>query len=478
MTVARILGYWVQSNGRANHTINILKSATKQVARMIHRITYHKQGMKEGDTIRLVQALVLCKVTYSLPFHVLNKSEEETIESIIRGAYKVAIGLPVSTPTQKLLDLGIYNTYPELKTAVLTAQRNRLSQTKAGREILSRVGFPPYPQNMDEVLVEIPDPVRSKISISPLPKNMDVKTNRKRREERVRWLRKTFKNKSNVLYVDASRYNFKRSVASVLSNDNCMVTCASLYTSSIAKAECFAIALAIKAQEQRDEPQTTIISDSQEACRFFLRGRLPIKISKFLGGSLTNKYRLIWCPGHAGLEGNESADACARGLTNRAELRQHIQSFETLQEEAIEEDNDPSRMAPREILANQRGMRQKYSAPHKSLEGEDAIDLRRIQTGVFPNLQRLHKIFPTLYGRACPWCGGSPSLYHISWGCLKRPPNLDTFLGQYKLCNTFEQWEAQLASSDPEVQLALLRHVRQTAAASGALDLGPHPSSS
>ena len=85
VTVARILGYWVQSNGRANHTINLLKSSTKQVARMIQRITYHKKGMKEGDTIRLVQALVLSKITYSLPFHTLNKSEEENIESIIRS---------------------------------------------------------------------------------------------------------------------------------------------------------------------------------------------------------------------------------------------------------------------------------------------------------------------------------------------------------------------------------------------------------
>ncbi|KAH7943526.1 hypothetical protein HPB52_009182 [Rhipicephalus sanguineus] len=94
-------------------------------------------------------------------------------------------------------------------------------------------------KNLDEVLLDIPEPVRGKISIAPLPKNMDVNTNKKRREERVRWL--------------------------LLSSDNRMMTCASLYTSSIAKAECFAITLAIKEQERREEPQTIIISDSQEA---------------------------------------------------------------------------------------------------------------------------------------------------------------------------------------------------------------------
>ncbi|KAH8032912.1 hypothetical protein HPB51_003696 [Rhipicephalus microplus] len=48
----------------------------------------------------------------------------------------------------------------------------------------------------------------------------------------------------------------------------------------------------------------------------------------------------------------------------------------------------------------------------------------------------------------------------------------------YRMENSWEQWEALLASSDPEVQLALLDHVRQAAQASGALDMGPHPSSS
>ncbi|KAH7965261.1 hypothetical protein HPB49_005461 [Dermacentor silvarum] len=40
-------------------------------------------------------------------------------------------------------------------------------------------------QNLDEVLVEIPDPVRCKISVAPLPKNMDPNQNKKRREERI-----------------------------------------------------------------------------------------------------------------------------------------------------------------------------------------------------------------------------------------------------------------------------------------------------
>ena len=238
---------------------------------------------------------------------------------------------------------------------------------------------------------------------------------------------------------------------------------ASLCTSSIAKAESFGVALAIREQEHREEEQSIIISDSQEACRLYMNGRLPAKIIKLIGPNLTKRHRLIWCPAHAGLEGNERADALARDLTNRAER----------QLPAIE----PHLMAPKDILAYQRSTRQKYSAPHKSLEGEDATDLRKVQTGVFSNLSRLSKIYPTLYRDACPWCGGLPTLYHISWECDRKPANLKSFLGN-NIVGSLEQWEAQLASSDPEVQLALLSHVRRAAQASGALDLGPQPTCS
>lgn len=286
----------------------------------------------------------------------------------------------------------------------------------------------------------------------------------------------------NVLYVDASRYNWKRCVVTMVSSDTrSMASSASLYTTSITKAECFAIALAIKSRERSDgQTYITILSDSQEACRLFTKGRLPLNICKFLGGELSNTYRLVWCPGHAGLEGNERADALARALTNRAEQ----QPFSLLPPPSNdgfreEEENDPARMAPRELLAHQQCTWLKYGTLHKSLKGEDAIDLRKIQTGVYPNLLRLHKIHPTLYGRDCPWCRDSPpTLYHISWSCAKRPNELDRLQRMYRMENSLEQWEALLASSDPEVQLALLDHVRQAAQASGALDMGPHPSSS
>ncbi|KAH7953676.1 hypothetical protein HPB49_011032 [Dermacentor silvarum] len=116
-----------------------------------------------------------------LPFHTLNKSKEGQVDSIIKGAYKEALGLPVGTPTDKLLEIGVHNTYAELKAATLISRRNRLSQRRSGREILIRAGIPPHPQSLDEVLVDIAEAVRRNISVAPIPKNM-TKYRRNKRE--------------------------------------------------------------------------------------------------------------------------------------------------------------------------------------------------------------------------------------------------------------------------------------------------------
>ncbi|KAH6931166.1 hypothetical protein HPB50_022597 [Hyalomma asiaticum] len=145
--------------------------------------------MKENDTLRLVQALIMSRVAYGLPYHSLDKSEES----------QAALGLPISTPTERLLALGIHSTYAELSAAVLISQRNRLSQTAAGRTILSR--------HLDEELVNVPTVVRRQITISPVPKNMNRDCHAERRAARVKWLRKQLDSAPNVTYVDAASYD-------------------------------------------------------------------------------------------------------------------------------------------------------------------------------------------------------------------------------------------------------------------------------
>ncbi|KAH9366229.1 hypothetical protein HPB48_001742 [Haemaphysalis longicornis] len=51
-------------------------------------------GMREEDTIRLVQAMIVSGIAYSLPHHNLTNSDEEPVKIIICSAYKAALNLP------------------------------------------------------------------------------------------------------------------------------------------------------------------------------------------------------------------------------------------------------------------------------------------------------------------------------------------------------------------------------------------------
>ncbi|KAH7933980.1 hypothetical protein HPB49_020001 [Dermacentor silvarum] len=97
--------------------------------------------MTEGETLRLVQAFVLTLITFALPFQATRKTEIENIDKLIRIAYKAALQLPNRTSTDRLMSIGINNTYEELAAATLIAQRERLNTTHQGRKLLQRLGY-------------------------------------------------------------------------------------------------------------------------------------------------------------------------------------------------------------------------------------------------------------------------------------------------------------------------------------------------
>lgn len=315
----RVLGLWLQSNKRVDHTIKTLRTTVKQISRMIRRVTYHRKGFKETETIRLVQAFVLSRLTYSLPFQDPTKTELKALDALIRTSYKAALGLPQGTSTERLLALGIHNNYEELRAATLISQRERLSLTSSGRKLLCRVGYPTRPQYAGEELESLPRVLRERIIVAPIPKNMSPKYHRGRRSARARKLMQQFGGNPDTVYTDVARcgaYKYALAVVGAAANQG-LVTCATARVASANTAEASAIALAIKTKDALGQSSITL-TDSQVACRLFLTGRLPHSTTHLLGSNLTQKHMIIWCPGHAGLEGNERADGAARAFVNRA----------------------------------------------------------------------------------------------------------------------------------------------------------------
>ncbi|KAG0423166.1 hypothetical protein HPB47_001038 [Ixodes persulcatus] len=143
-------------------------------------------------------------MTYALPYLQLYNAEKLKIEGLIRQAYKAALGLPINTSTNKLLQLGLHNTLDELTEAHRRMQELRLARTNAGRAVLRRLGINAAPLNAGTR--KIPSNVRKTITVKPLPKNMHPAHHEGRRRARAQALAKKFEGRTDVVYVDAAAY--------------------------------------------------------------------------------------------------------------------------------------------------------------------------------------------------------------------------------------------------------------------------------
>ncbi|KAG0441616.1 hypothetical protein HPB47_015906 [Ixodes persulcatus] len=288
---------------------------------------------------------------------------------------------------------------------------------------------------------------------------MDPTLHAERRKARARFYQKAYGQRADVLYTDAATYAYQRNAAAICVVDGTGSTriTASLRISHTTIAEEFAIAMAIGLEEDH----VTIMSDSQAALRRFLAGRVSPKALKVL----TQRDRLgfptvelIWIPGHDEVKDNRCADTEARACTLRAAptaaSRPGIDSY------FIPVPNKYS-----EIRAYHRGQRREYPPPHKTLNREDAVAWRQLQTGAFRNLALLHKFSPTSYKAECPHCGQYASLPHTAWFCTAHPNIPPSHPDP-----TFENWEAALLSSSAADQLKLIGRARLTADSVGALD--------
>lgn len=293
MNKLRVLGLWIQQTAGVAHTLHLLKGTTQNVAKMIRRVTRTRDGFSEEETIRLVHAFVISRITYALPFQSITKQELKQLEVIIRRAFKAALGLPENTSTERFEKLGIHNTFEEYATATLIAQRERLCASTQGRAILTKLGFALRPQFSAEETVQMTQEVRQHIMVSPIPKNMSPKYHAGRRKARARNLHKRFRGQSDVYYTDASQTG--RDKYTVVATNQNRVIAASVRAKSASTAEAAAIALAIRDAENRDV-SAAILTDSQTACRLYLSGTAPRLVLKILGVKLPDSTTSLGAP--------------------------------------------------------------------------------------------------------------------------------------------------------------------------------------
>ncbi|XP_049524759.1 uncharacterized protein LOC125946226 [Dermacentor silvarum] len=446
----RILGLHLQANGSNNISLQRIDQSVLQIGRLLKRVSNKHRGMRECNLLRLVQAFICSRITYSAPYLRLIRAESERLEASLRKAYKTALGLPMSTATHKLMALGISNTVSELIEATLTAQYERLSLTHAGRAVLQQVGI--SPTRAAPNYIDLTQEYRQNLRIPPIPKRMHPEHHAERRADRARQFEKRFSGRPDVTYTDASYHPSKPAmVAAALAPHRSWYTACSIRNAeTVTAAEEVAIALALA-----DPITKVVISDSQQAIRNYDAGRISRPASHILHStppSSTSRL-LLWAPAHESLRGNVQVHTLARDLSCRAECRIHRPDSP---DTTISRDSLLTTYT--DILQYYRLGRCIYPPAHRDLTRREAVQWRKLQTGSFPHPLLYSKIFPQQITPRCKHCSAPATLIHMAWTCTH--DNTDK-------TNTPESWESLLRSSEPADQRRLIQRAVEAAESQG-----------
>lgn len=84
----------------------------------------------------IVQDFIVSRLSYHLPYVNLTLSNKDSLDALLRRAYRTVLHIPHSASTTRLVNLDIRDTVDEIINAHCTAQIHRLTET-TGRSILN-----------------------------------------------------------------------------------------------------------------------------------------------------------------------------------------------------------------------------------------------------------------------------------------------------------------------------------------------------
>ncbi|KAG0415809.1 hypothetical protein HPB47_007020 [Ixodes persulcatus] len=407
----RVLGLFIHKNRLVDTTLAKLRKVGDQVGRMVRRVPNKRGGLRCEDVLWLAHTFVTSRGLYSTPYLHLPKFDKTALEVRLRKMYKRALDLPINPSNQRLMGLGMGNTFAEVREAHLTNQYTRLSKTPSGRRLLARLHI--HHPTLTEKRVRIPEVWRYALHVRPLPANMTRDDYSGLRLARAAALARHYVSKPGIFYVDASGPHHGGGT----------------------------------------RPQS-----STKTSRKFEQGYIPLfayrilKDSDYLGAPASRT--IVWAPANMSLEGNETADAAARVLTLRS-----------TPSDPSETDPEPNpALGFREFTQLYQFGHAMYPKPCKGLTKAEERTLLRLYTKTLL-CPAVLKLFDPAYTGKCPHCAEKSSeIFHMVWARQSTP-----ILVQ-KPNPTREDWKpALLDCSDLGSQKALVNRARAVTVANGLL---------
>lgn len=116
----------LMGSGCESITVQRIERLGRCAIALLRRVTNTNHGLDERDRLQLVHSFFISRLIFTLPYIRSSKVELSKIDGLICKVYRAALQLPPNASTDRLLQLGVFNTATELVEPHLTSQRHRL----------------------------------------------------------------------------------------------------------------------------------------------------------------------------------------------------------------------------------------------------------------------------------------------------------------------------------------------------------------
>ncbi|XP_077564421.1 uncharacterized protein LOC144179871 [Haemaphysalis longicornis] len=456
----RILGFHIDQDGTGTTWLKTITTQANQILHMINRVSRSKYGLKEHEGRKVVEALLISRIMYGLPYYYLTKTQHTKLEVILRNATRIITGTPRFTQNDLLYATGALNTLSEKIDTHHLAQTQRLQTSPQGRLILLDLGH-----NISQLQHIPPEPppwsCPANITLKPIPKNMGPDQASRRADRANHYNRKTFSPGTTVIYTDAA-YNKDTKIGTTAFHSDVLSAVAKYAPApSSTSLELQAIVNAIEAHQ--DQTELVIITDSKSAIRNLRENHMHPHMRYTLASITRNHPELhttvIWVPGHAGVKGNEKAHALARAALFDPGTPIPWPRFYDPKEHRRE-----MHQTRRKYLRDVRDQRTTLPYPRKFAR-PDAVLIRRAQTGTLPTQHIQHYIDGLPGTPKCSHCDQYPNNEHTLWTCPNIQSTLRSSLQPIPATKRPTCWEAWVTPPKELEELywtTLVHHVKNT----------------
>ncbi|KAG0423480.1 hypothetical protein HPB47_000747 [Ixodes persulcatus] len=322
-----ILGMYLDENCTANTWFQKTTGSVKKILHVLRRISTRTRGVREREMRQFVQAFVVSRLLYGIPYHPVNWTQMLALDRLINEARRLITGLPRYTHPDALKSCGGINDLSELVSTHYNIQESRLRTTPAGRSIHAKLGYPVH--DLPELPQQTP-PWEHIVLTEGTPPPQRIQSTGRRLPLKRRHLKYISKldHCTHVIYVDASLpADHKYAIyATAWCNCNTEAQARHLHTTTTpplsTQAELQAITdyardAILTAKE--DAPVTHIIYTGSQAAHQICSDtkytgptlyELKVAVSSLRASG--HQFIIRWVPAHCGIPGNEKAHRLAR----------------------------------------------------------------------------------------------------------------------------------------------------------------------